>query len=288
MNIFITGATGNIGSEIIPRFAENPHGINVYAAVRNPEQIQERMPEFKTIQCRRFDFLDPNTFGAALSGVDIVFLLRPPHLANVDKYFAPFIQACVNNAVSKVVFLSVQGAEKAPIIPHRKIELLLEKEQLDCIFLRPSYFMQNLTTAFLQEIHKYRSISLPAGNGLFNWIDIADIADLAYELILNFETYKNQALVVTGQENLDFAQVVERINQWCGTSIAYRSVSPWRYLYLKHAEGMNFEMSVVTMVLHFMPRLSGPPIIFNTLEKILGRKPNSLENFILKNRFKFI
>jgi hypothetical protein len=37
--------------------------------------------------------------------------------------------------------------------------------------------MQNLTTALLPEIKKHQSITLPSGKGVFNWIDVKNIAE---------------------------------------------------------------------------------------------------------------
>lgn len=285
--LLVTGATGNVGAEILSLFADDSKGIKVYAGVRDIAKAQSQIAALNTIECRHFDFEDPTSFATALSGIDTVFLLRPPHLADVQRYFSPLVAAFVENQVSQVVFLSVQGAEKLPMIPHRKIEVLLQKKQLATIFLRPGYFMQNLTTTLWDEIHTLRSISLPAGKGQFNWLDIEDLADLAHHMILNFDAYKNSAWVVSGQEDLDFETVVNRLNQICGTSIAYHSLSPWRYIQLKRAEGMKLDKTLVTLMLHFLPQFQGPPAIVPTLEAVLARKPRSIGQFILKHKAKF-
>jgi uncharacterized protein YbjT (DUF2867 family) len=285
--LLVTGATGNVGVEILSRFADESTGIKVFAGVRDIESAKARIKALDKLECRHFDFEDPTTFATALSGIDIVFLLRPPHLADVERYFSPLVDAFVENQVTQVVFLSVQGAEKLSMIPHRKIEVLLQKKELATIFLRPSYFMQNLTTNLWEEIHSKRSISLPSGKGQFNWLDIEDLADLTHALILNFEAHKNSAMVVSGQENLDFATVIDRMNQICGTSIVYNSVSPWRYIQLKRAEGMKLEKVFVTLMLHFLPRIQGPPSIAPTIEAILARKPRSIAHFIHKHKIKF-
>jgi hypothetical protein len=65
------------------------------------------------VQCVKFDFEDEATFDSALSNIDIIFLLRPPFISE--------------KGIKKIVFLSVQGAEKNTLIPHRKIELLILK-----------------------------------------------------------------------------------------------------------------------------------------------------------------
>ncbi|MEZ5024288.1 MAG: hypothetical protein R2728_13685 [Chitinophagales bacterium] len=49
--------------------------------------------------------------------IDLLFLLRPPHISKVDEYFQPLFRSAKNNGIDKVVFLSVQGAEKSKMIP---------------------------------------------------------------------------------------------------------------------------------------------------------------------------
>ena len=49
-------------------------------------------------------------------------------------------------------FLSVQGAESNPIVPHHRIERAICDLGLPYTLLRPSFFMQNLTTTHLPEI----------------------------------------------------------------------------------------------------------------------------------------
>lgn len=105
-----------------------------------------------------------------MQNIDIVFLLRPPQLADVPKYFAPFIRKMKEKDISKIVLLSVQGAENQKIIPHHKIEKLILEEGLEFVFLRPGYFMQNLTTTLLYEIKSENKIYIPSGSLKFNWM----------------------------------------------------------------------------------------------------------------------
>ncbi len=122
------------------------------------------------MEFRQFDFEDTNSFEQSLTGIDRVFLLRPPHISDVDKFFRPLLQHFRLYNIHDVVFLSVQGAEKSKVIPHNKIEKLLKEFGFNTIFLRPAYFMQNLTTTLLQDIKMKRRIILPAGKARFNWL----------------------------------------------------------------------------------------------------------------------
>ena len=280
MNILITGSTGNIGRPLIQKLVAQAPESTIYAAVQKLEGRQPSSPDTPNLHYVAVDFENATTFEQALHEIDIVFLLRPPQISDIDTYFKPFIEKMVEKSIKKVVFLSVQGAEQSTIIPHRKIELLLEASGMDYIFMRPSYFMQNLTTTLLSDIQKKRAIILPSGNAVFNWLDIVNIAELAVIFLTEFEHYKNQAYVISGTENLNFKTVVEKINAIANTNIAYRKVSPLTFYRLKRKDKLPKGLVIVMLLLHFLPRLQEAPAIEPTYQRIIGREPRTLDQFI--------
>ncbi|MDY6898955.1 MAG: NAD(P)H-binding protein [Cyanobacteriota bacterium] len=143
--ILITGATGNIGYQVIRFLYQISTNNQVIAGVRNIDKAREKFNDYPQLNFVQFDFENPDTFNQGLKNIDRIFLLRPPNLANVDKYFKPLISKLKEEEINEVIFLSVQGVEKSPIIPHHKIEKLIREHELQYIFIRPSYFMQNLT-----------------------------------------------------------------------------------------------------------------------------------------------
>lgn len=285
MNVLITGATGNVGLELISQLL--PHKqIRLIAGVRDPARAQARTPLLQKLECRAFDFENPASFEPALQQVERVFLLRPPQLADVKGVFAPLIKVLQQRQL-EVLFLSVQGADRAPIIPHYKIEKLILKAGLKHVLIRPSYFMQNLTTTLLTEMQQKGTLTLPAGEALFNWLDVQDIARLAAECLLHFDTYQGQALTLTGTENLNFQQVVNTINHIAQTQIVYRPVSPWHFYLQKRRENLSPGLILVMLLLHFLPRFQKPPEIVPTYQQIFAEPPRRLEAFIREHRASF-
>jgi uncharacterized protein YbjT (DUF2867 family) len=86
--------------------------------------------------------------------------------------------------VEQVVFLSLLGAEKNSIVPHRAVEdHLREMTGISWTFLRPSFFMQNLENAHEDDIKKLNHIIVPAGSGTTSFIDGRDIAAIAAKVL---------------------------------------------------------------------------------------------------------
>jgi len=106
--ILITGATGNVGLEVINYLVELKSSCRIFAGVRDVERARKIFSDNNRIEFLEFDFENPRTFGNALKNIDRVFLLRPPHISNVEKFFRPLIESLKENKVKQVVFLSVQ------------------------------------------------------------------------------------------------------------------------------------------------------------------------------------
>lgn len=286
-NILITGATGNIGMSVIRFLNKTNPTKKLIAGVRNIEKAQQIFNNFENLQLVHFDFEDSNTFDTALAGIDRVFLLRPPHISDVAQYFNPLIASLKKNRIQEVVFLSVQGAEKSKVIPHNKIERLIKESGINYIFLRPSYFMQNLTTTLLNDIETKRAIILPAGKAKFNWIDIENIGEAAAILLTKFEMYKNQAIEITGPENENFEKVTSLINLVVKNPIAYKSLNPLRFYAIKKSDGMVTGMILVMLLLHYLPRFQPEPAISDFYTKLTGKQPTNLKTFIEREKAKF-
>lgn len=286
-NILITGATGNIGHEVIWNLFGQNTKHTIIGGVRNIEKAQIKFQGFKELQFRHFDFEKLSTYENALEHIDIIFLLRPPHISEIEKYFHPFIAMAKEKGITNIVFLSVQGVETSKSIPHNKIERLIRSFELNYIFLRPSYFMQNLTTALLDEIKQKRTIMLPSGSAKFNWIDLHNIGEVAAILLNDFENYKNQAFDITGLENENFQTVVSYINNKIETPIKFKSVNLFRFYRSKKKEGMEKGKIMVTLLLHFLPRFQKEPVISNFYEQVTGKQPTSLEQFVEREKHLF-
>lgn len=103
-NISITGATGNVGIEVIIALKQLIYPIEICAGVRDTKLGNEKLVNFKakTIQ---FDFTNSATFTNAFQNIDILFLLRPPQISDVNKYFTLLIKAAKQSSIKHIVFL---------------------------------------------------------------------------------------------------------------------------------------------------------------------------------------
>lgn len=284
--ILITGATGNIGTEVVRYLYELDHEFEIIVAVRNIESSKKKFPSFPKLSFRTFDFEEQNSFNNAFKDIDIIFLLRPPQISEVDKYFKPLLESAKKNGIEKIVFLSVQGVEKSKVIPHNKIERLIKSNDFKYIFVRPSYFMQNLTTMLLSEIVENQTITLPSGHAKFNWIDVKNIGEVAAILIKSFEKYQNSAFEITGTENKNFQEVTEIMTEIIGTKFRFISINPIGFYFKKRKRGVKSGFAVVMTILHFLPRFQKEPEFSDNYFKLTGKKTTTLKDFIEREKEK--
>lgn len=277
MKILLTGASGNVGSATHRWLKKISPSPSIYLASRHPKSENDVL----------FDFLNASTYAKAFTGIDLLFLLRPPQISDVNKYFAPLLQTAKEKGIQKIVFLSVQGVEKSSIIPHHKIEKLIVEGGFHYVFLRPGYFMQNLTTTLLSEIKAKQTISLPAGKAVFNWIDVENIGEFAAHMILHFDLHKNRAYEITGKENLSFFEVAEKMRNILDEDIRYRPMNLLSFFFLKKKQGVATPFILVMIMLHFLPRFQSAPPISNWYMQITGKEPTPIKAFLRREKETF-
>ena len=231
----------------------------------------------------RFDFANSATFAPALQNIDLLFLLRPPQLSDVKKYFKPLVEITKQSSVKHIVFLSVQGVEKSTVIPHHKIEQLIVASGIPYTFIRPAYFMQNFTTALRNDLVNHQRIYLPAGQAKFTLIDVEDIGAVTASVLAEPQKHINKSYDLTNHETLTFTEMAEKISKGIGKTINYISPNPIRFFWSKRRENVPTMLILVMIMLHYLPRFQKTPETTEWVKNITGREPISFDGFVLKN-----
>lgn len=251
----------------------------LYAAVTNMEKAQAALP-YPGLAFVPFSFEDPASVRAAFSQVDSVFLLRPPQLSDVDKYFKPVIEIAVQTHVKHLVFLSLQGVENNSVTPHYKIEKLIVASGISYTFLRPSFFMQNLTTTHLKEIAEQSEIFIPAGKGKTNFVDARDLGEVGARVLAEGENHYNQAYELTGDHAYDYYEIAQIISRATGKTVVYKNPSVIAFVWRKWLrERMPLSFVLVMVALYTVSKLGKAAGYSPELRQLLGRSPTSFATF---------
>ena len=273
MRILITGATGNVGAEII-RLLQQIDKIEILAAVRNPEKI---IFSEKNTTPVKFDFKDPSTFDI-LKGVDRMFLLRPPEISNIRQFIQPAIEAAELAGVKHIVFLSLLGVEHNKVTPHYKIEQLLMRSHMSYTFLRAGFFMQNLSTTHLRDIVEENKIYLPAGKGVTSFTDVRDIAAVGVKTLTE-SGHENKGYNLTGKEAITYYEVASILSGALGRKITYQPATIIGFYIHMRKLGNKPAYIIIVTLLYLITRFGKAGKIAYDMKQVLGRDPITFKQF---------
>lgn len=175
MTILVTGATGNIGRQVVEHLVKR--GADVRALVRDPSKAS--FPAGVSIV--QGDFLDVDSLRKAMSGVSTLFLLN----AVVPDEFTQALVAlnvARSAGIERIVYLSVIHADVYVNVPHFagkfSVERMIEQMDFKATILRPAYFIQN-DLMIEDVITGYGTYPMPIGAKGLAMIDVRDIAEIA-------------------------------------------------------------------------------------------------------------
>lgn len=272
--ILITGATGNVGTEVVRNMRDK---ASVRIAVLDVSKARTTLGD--DLDYVHFDFLKPETFASAFAGIERVFLVRPPALSNVQRDIAPSIQAAREVGVKQVVFLSLQGVEQNWITPHYKIEQLLRNSGMGWTFLRASFFMQNLSTTHRDEIRESGAITVPVGKAKTSFIDVRDIGAVAAR-VLSEKGHENRAYTLTGGETLDYFQAAETMSMILDRRIRYANPSALGFAWGQIANGRPVGFTLVMTMLYTLTRFGNAAEVTSDVHTILQRAPIRFQQYV--------
>jgi uncharacterized protein YbjT (DUF2867 family) len=175
MTILVTGATGNVGRNVVEQLVQR--GADVRALVRDPAKAD--FPAIVDIV--QGDLLDVDSLRSAFSGVSTLFLLNG---VVPDEFTQALVALAVAREVGieRIVYLSVIHADVYVNVPHFAgkfgVERMIEQMGLNATILRPAYFMDNEIT-IKDVITSYGIYPMPVGDKGLAMIDARDVGEVA-------------------------------------------------------------------------------------------------------------
>lgn len=175
MTIFVTGATGTIGRQVVDQLVRR--GADVRTYVRDPAKA-----DFPAgVDVAQGDLLDVDALRAAMAGASTLFLLNA---VAPDEYMqaAVALNVAREAGIERIVYLSVIHGDLYANVPHFSvkfaIEQMIEQMGLPATILRPAYFFDN-DSMVRDVITGHGVYPMPVGGKGLAMIDTRDIAEIA-------------------------------------------------------------------------------------------------------------
>jgi uncharacterized protein YbjT (DUF2867 family) len=276
--ILVTGATGRVGGEVVRLLAARGRPVRAGSRRLGKDAGAPRAGP-GDVDLVRFDFRDRSTFSAAFRGVGQVFLLRPRRFVDVRRDLRPFLEAALRAGVEHVVFLSLLGAERNPLLPHNRIERLIQRCGMPYTFLRANAMMQTLSDFHREDVRERGEIFVPAGRGRTSFVDARDVAAVAVAALTE-AGHLNRAYPLTGGEALDYYQVARTLTEVLSRPVFYRAPSTARFVAVMLRRGHRFPEVAALAALYTLARLGLAATVTGDTAGVLHRPPITLQRFI--------
>ena len=284
--ILVTGATGKVGSQLIEQLTQAKQPVR--ALVRDPEKAAKMLPA--NVELARGDFEDEQSIAAALEGVDRLFLLAPPaeNMLELERNAIAFAKSA---GVQHIMKLSAIGADDPAtqsffLSQHREAESAVRATGIPHTFLRPNFFMQNLL-GIAPQVKLQGAIFQPGANQSASHIDTADIAAVAAAVLRDPSRHANQAYTLTGPQSLTFPQIADILSRVIGKPVKYVDVPRDAAKQAMIGAGMPAWQAEGISQLMDDYRAGNMSAVTDDVERVTGKKPQTVEQFVQENRAAF-
>lgn len=213
MAILVTGATGNVGRNVVRRLAEA--GAEVRALSRSPRP--GGLPE--SVRAVAGDLTQPESLVDGLKGVDRMYLFPVAETAR------DVVALARQAGVRRIVVLS-SGAVTAGFDTdfHLPVERAVEESGLEWTHVRPGEFAMNKLALWGPSIRAEGVVRDPYPDAAWCPVHERDIADVAALALLE-DGHCGRAYTLNGPDMLSHRRQVELIAEAIGRPIRFEVVS---------------------------------------------------------------
>ncbi|RKQ90780.1 uncharacterized protein YbjT (DUF2867 family) [Solirubrobacter pauli] len=203
----VIGGTGKTGRRVVDRLRADGHTARPVSRATG------------------FDWTRPETYDAAVARVDGVFLtVAGQDPANAGRV-ADLLDRSERAGARRAVLLSARAVEFHPTGALAAVEAATQAAPLAHTILRPSWFAQNFTEAFLSPDAEGR-VTAPAGDGREPFVDLEDVAAVAVAALLDGH---DGTLELSGSEALTFGEAVTVLGERTGRPVRFEPADPLAY-----------------------------------------------------------
>lgn len=282
--ILITGATGQLGKEVINALLKKTDSRTISALVRDTAKAGDL--KAKGIDIRVGSYDDVASLVKAFKGMDTIYFVSSSEIANRSQQHENVVKAAKEAQVKHVVYTSFQRRNETASSPiaavsagHLAAEEALKKSGLTYTILKHGLYMDMLPVFLGEKILESGQIYQPAGEGKTAYILRKDLAEAGAE-ILSTEGHENKIYEAYAGQTYSYPEIAKILEGISGKAISY--VSPAMDDYIKTMTGAGVPMEYAGMFAGFGEAIRQGEFAdtSNFMETILGRKPVTPEEYL--------
>ncbi|HEY9683092.1 MAG TPA: SDR family oxidoreductase [Oculatellaceae cyanobacterium] len=281
--ILVTGATGNIGSEVVKQLVAKGKKVRVVSRdaaklAGIPAGVEKVVGEIS----------DASTLLKAVDGADEIFLFPLIHEED-HKSMKAILKEAKKAGTSKVVMLSSLGArsgtQNAIGKLHREKEELVEASGIDWALVRPGSFMTN-TFQWLPTIKSLGTVFNPTGDGKVAPISPRDIAAVSVAALT--ENHVGKIFELTGPELLSTPEQAEILAK--ATGLAIKCVDVPAEQAAEQAQKSGLPGFIATALGQMWSRIKSGQlaVVTHDVQQVTGNTGETFKEWCERNRAAFL
>ena len=226
--ILVTGFTGRLGG-MVARVLYEQHNLTPRVLVRPHHLEVGSWVAPRNVEVAVADYDDPTSLGAALEGVDSVFLVSPVHPEMRNRELTLARQAARLATPPNIVKISGLGTKlDSPVDSgrwHAEIEQGIRALGLTATCLRPLFLMQNLTLQ-LPSVRENGALRGTISDAAIAMVDGNDVAEVAAAALVGDTPINGQDATLTGPRTYTYADVAAILSVVLGRPVASAAPDP--------------------------------------------------------------
>lgn len=281
--IVVTGATGQLGQDIVRRLAAHVSSSQIGASVRDPAKADDLAA--LGVRVRRGDFAEPDTLPQAFEGATQLLLVS----SNAGAYggdplaqHRAAIAAARDAGVKRIVYTSHMGVGDRSAFPpmrdHFATEEMLRDSGLAWTSLRNGFYAAS-AVALMGDASTTGSIEAPA-DGKVSWTAHADLAEAAALILADEGRFDGPTPPLTASESLDLSDLATIASELTGRPIRREIITDDEQRTRMAARGAPPRAADMVIGLYVASRTGEFAATDPTLERLLGRKPIPMRDVI--------
>ncbi len=227
MSIFVTGATGQLGSLVIQHLLQKVPASEITAVVRNVEKASALAN--LGVEVRHGDYLVPESLYKAFAGASKLLFISSPDADDTLRIVqhANVVKAARDAGVKHIAYTGYAFAEQSAIPlaqVHLATEHAIRTTNIPYTFLRNSLYTELFVNPGLAASVEHGALVTNAGSGTINTATRSDLAKAA-ATVLTEEGHEYKTYNLVSNQTWNFDDLAHIVSKVSGKNVVHRSVT---------------------------------------------------------------
>lgn len=286
--LLITGVNGQLGRLVIKHLLEDQKvpASDIIAVTRKPEAVADLAA--KGIDVRKGDFDDAASLDAAFKGADRILIISTDAVGVPGKraeQHKTAVAAAAKSGAKRILYTSMPGPETSEVLfapDHTATEKAITESGVPYTILRASWYQEGLLGSLPNVVKSGKWVTATKG-GKLPHLSREDIAAGAAGALAN-PPAESGVHTLTGDTSRSYAEIAALVTKVTGKPIEIVNVEDDAYAEGLRSAGLPAPIADLVTSIERNIRKGNFDIVTDEAERFAGRKPQTLEAFLDKNK----